>query len=79
VRRAAAKLRAPQEEVLEQILVGLGQVALVFGQEGGVKALAGAGPLQGDGGGPDVEGALGRIAVGTVLGMVLEMELPFLG
>ena len=59
MRRAAAKLRAPQEDILEQILVSLGQVALVFGQEGGVKALAGAGPLQGVGGGPDVEGAWG--------------------
>ena len=69
------KAAGAQEDVLEQFLVGLGQVALVFGQEGRVKALAGAGPFQRDGRRPDVEGALGRITVGAVLGMVLEMEL----
>src|SRR6266850_8219003 len=49
----------------------------MFGQDSRVEALAGARPIQLDGGAADLQSSLGRVAVGPVLGMVFQMEVPF--
>ena len=67
-----------QENVLEQVLIGLGQVPLVFGQHGGIEALAGAGAFKGHRGSADVHGARRGITIGAIFRMVLQIELAFL-
>lgn len=67
-----------EEDVFEQLLVGVREVALMFGQGGGVEAGAGAGQLEGDGSQPDVESALRAEAISAIVGTGLEVELTFL-
>ena len=72
-----AETPGPQENIAQQLLIGLGQVTLMFGQDSRVKALPGAWPLQRHRGGPDSESALGGITVGAVLRVLLQVKVPF--
>ncbi len=67
-----------QQDVAQELLIGFGEMALVFRQEGRIEALAGAGPVQLNGGAADLEGTGGSKAVGAILRMVLEVELTLL-
>lgn len=74
VRSAALK----EKDVGQQIMVGFGQVTLVFGQERGIKALARARDLEVDRRGTDVQDALGRKAIAAVLRLSRQMQLTLL-
>src|SRR5215472_11464203 len=64
-----------QQDVAQQLLIGFRQITLMFWQDRRIKALPGSWALQVYRGGADVQGALWSIAVGAVLGMLLQVKL----
>ena len=77
-RARGGKAFGPQENVLEQLLVSAGQMALMFGQDRRIEALPGAWPLHRNWGRAYVERAGRGIAVSAVLGVFVQVKLPFL-
>jgi hypothetical protein len=64
-----------EKDLAEEFGVSFGDVALVFGKDGRVEALAGAGDFNGDWSGSQVKRALWRVAIGAIVGGSFEVEL----
>lgn len=64
-----------EKDVSEELVKGVREMALIFGQDRRVKAFARAGQLDLDGSGAQMDGARGREAVGAVFGILVQMDL----
>jgi len=64
-----------EKDVSEELVEGLRKMALVFGEDRRVKALARSGHLDLDGSGAQMDGAWRGEAIGAVFGILVQMDL----
>lgn len=58
-----------QEDVLQELLISVGEITLVFWQKGWIEALAGAGDFHLDRRGAQVKGTFRCVAIGAIAGL----------